>query len=30
MMWYVLSGIGLTSTAAMVLYNATFGRAAKV
>ena len=29
MMWYVLSGIGLASTAAMVLYNATFGRTTK-
>jgi hypothetical protein len=28
-MWYVLSGIGLTSTAAMVVYNATAARPAR-
>ena len=26
MLWYILSGIGLASTAAMVLYNSVFGK----
>jgi hypothetical protein len=28
-MWYVLSGIGLASTAARVVYNAVVGRGAR-